>query len=156
MVKPISSIIKVKTIIFLTSLTIPDKLVWLKLSLMSILLDSPIFAPIKYIINIEIVTTLKPPTWINTPSTTLPKGLNKVERLLTGDNPVMVTAEVDTKNASTKLKWPPSCLDIGSIKNILPIIIIDRNDNTIITYGEIFFIFIIIFLFKYKCHLKLT
>src|SRR5690554_1821249 len=95
---------KVKTIIFLTSLTIPDKLVWLKLSLMSILLDRPIFAPIKYIINIEIVTTLKPPTWIKTPSTTLPKGLNKVERLLTGDNPVMVTAEVDTKNHQQNIK----------------------------------------------------
>ena len=54
--------------------------------------------------NAEIVTTLSPPICIKTVKINFPNGLNALAKFATGVIPVIVTAEVETKKASVKLR----------------------------------------------------
>ena len=55
--------------------------------------------------------------------------------------PVTVTAEVAINRASTIESFLPGKLDTGRLSNIVPIIIIKRNESIKTEYGDILFFF---------------
>ena len=96
---------------------------------------SPIFLPLKRLMNTAMVTKPSPPTWISVRMTACPNSVQWLQVSYT-TSPVTQVAEVAVNSALRKGTDPPSRLAAGSINRPVPARIMSKNPSAMTCAGE--------------------